>query len=221
MKALIFTPDRNLGDRKDYTGAFRPEARAFAALHTAPLARVVAVNVGQTATDQREQVEDAIASAGPLELVAWFCHGFRNGLQLGHRLAHVDRLARAIAANATTSVRVALYACSTGASLGNGAAGDGGFADALRDALCRAGATQCQVDAHDTAAHATRNPRVRRFRGDGSPVGGTGGGWIVAPGSELWGPWRRALQQTDLRLRFPTMTVADVHAELLARRAVA
>lgn len=213
MRALVFTPDRNTGEKKDFTGAFRPEARAFVALHAIPLVRVCEVDISQRAEDQRHRIEASLAMDGPLECVAFFCHGFVNGVQLGgYRNAHVARLANAIASNAVKGVRVALYACSTGD--GGGPGGDGGFADRLRDALCAAGAVDCQVDAHDSAAHTTRNPRVRRFSGQGSPFGGTGGAWLVAPGSPLWGAWRRALQATDLRLRFPFMSVAEIHAEL-------
>jgi hypothetical protein len=217
VRALIFTPDRNSEGKHDYSGAFRPEAYAFAREHGVELHRVAAVDVSRPANEQRNRIEGALMMDGPLDVVAFFCHGFENGIQLGgYRNAHVAQLAGAIASTATPAgkrdVRVVLYACSTGKGLGPG--GDGGFADRLRDALCAVGQTQCQVDAHDTAAHTTRNPRVRRFLGAGSPVGGTGGGWVVAPGSPLWNAWRRALRDTSLRLRFPVMSIAEVHAEL-------
>jgi hypothetical protein len=51
----------------------------------------------------------------------------------------------------------------------------------------------------------------------GSRVGGSGGFWIVEPKSELWKPWVKALKTTDLRFRFPAMTVAEIHSELIAR----
>jgi hypothetical protein len=82
--------------------------------------------------------------------------------------------------------------------------------------LCEAGKVHCSVVAHVNAGHATHNPRVRRFEGRGSPMGGTGGSWIVAPGSKLWKPWVRALQKTDLRLRFPLMSIGEIHRELLS-----
>jgi hypothetical protein len=56
---------------------------------------------------------------------------------------------------------------------------------------------------------------VRRFEGGGSPVGGTGGTWIVGPSSPLWKPWVRALKG-EMRLCYPLLSVAEVHHQLLA-----
>jgi hypothetical protein len=223
-RSLIFTPDRNTGDRRDFTGAFAPEASAFAKLYKS--GPVIRINVEAPLRDRTDHVIAAINAGGPIDLLAFFCHGFPEGLQLvGDRAirarsgsvlveARADttrRLAEAIAKHARPELRVALYACSAGA----GAVLDGneGFADRLRDALCAAGVTRCTVYAHTTAGHATQNPHVRMFAGDGSPVGGTGGSWIVAPGSKLWPAWRRALR-TDLRFRFPLLTLAQIHTEL-------
>lgn len=213
MRALILTPRKNRPGKSDYTGAFLPEAKAFAALHKIAPERIVDVDATAPNSACRAHVEAALQSNGPLSLVAFFCHGLRTGLQLGHSIQTVDALAKAIAKNGSESIVVALYACSTGGGPAPG--GEGGFADRLRDALCRAGKSHCSVVAHDNAGHATRNPRVRRFEGRGSPVGGMGGTWLVAPGSELWKPWVRALQKTDLRLRFPLMDPAQIHRELL------
>ena len=215
MRALIFTGDRNLDEKHDFTGAFRPESIAFAALHGVPNECIVRVPLDKGADAIRVKVEESIAAfPEPLDLVAFFCHGYRQGIQLGYRLAHCTRLATVLAAHSAPGLRVALYACSTAAAPSGAPSGNGGFADTLRDALCKAGRTDCQVDAHTTAAHATRNPHVMRFLGNGLAAGGDGGGWIVAPGSPLWKPWRTALQATSLRLRFPVMSIAHVHAEL-------
>lgn len=224
-RALIFTPDRNTGTRRDYTGAFRPEAEAFAKLYNAR--PIVPVNVSQPLRARTEQVLAAITADGPSDVIAFFCHGFPDGLQLvGDRTirvgasVHVEarnetvcKLAAAIVSHAKPNVRIALYACSAGDGARD--AGDGGFGDRLRDALCAAGAPQCVVFAHTTAGHATQNPNVRVFAGEGSTVGGTGGTWVSAPGSKLWPAWRRGLRG-DLRFRFPAMTVAEIHAELLS-----
>ncbi len=215
MRAILFAPDRNTPGKHDAGGAFIPDSQAFAKHHgiTTPIVRV---DISADDSARRAQIHTALASgSGLLETVAFFCHGYRTGIQLGYTIHNVADLARAIAASSLKNVRVILYACSTGG--GNGPGGDGAFADQLRDALCAQGATECQVDAHTTAAHATRNPYVRRFEGRGSPVGGTGGQWLVAPESKLWGVWRRGLN-TDLRFRFPFMSVAQLHAELLAAR---
>lgn len=218
MRAIIFTPDRDSHGRKDYTGAFLPEARAFARTNKIDPHRIVAVDVREKLPARRTHVEAALGADSSNDLIAFFCHGLRSSVQLGHSLQTINSLAEAIAGNASEHVVVALYCCSTGA--GPGVGGDGGFADGLRDALCRAGAVHCVVNAHDNAGHTTRNPRVRRFRGEGSPVGGTGGGWIVAPRSPLWKAWCKALQG-DLRLRYPLLSTAQIHRELQQQDLVA
>ena len=209
---ITFSGDRNTAGKHDFAGAFQPESEAFQKLHGGDL---FPIDISKPAAVMRARVLEKIRDASELTRVAFFCHGFATGIQLGFKLPHVAELAKTIAASGTVSPNITLYACSTGAG---GVGGDGGFADKLRDALCTAGATQCRVDALTTAAHATRNPYVRRFEGQGSPVGGTGGQWLVAPGSKLWPAWKAALQKTDLRFLFPTMSVAEIHAELLATK---
>lgn len=231
-RALIFTPDRNTGARRDFSGAFMPEAQAFAKRYDSrPIGKI---DVGAPLKERTEAVLTAIRGDGPIDVLAFFCHGFWSGLQLvGDRTVRdgdgnlrvearadtVRRLAEAIAAHARPKLRVVLYACGAGA--GPRPEGDEGFADRLRDELCACGVTQCVVYAHATAGHATQNPHVRAFAGDGSPMGGTGGSWIVAPQSKLWTPWRRALVVGDLRFRFPMLSVAEVHNELISTGRVA
>lgn len=208
MRIVTFAPMYNTGTKKDATGAFQPEMMEFCALFD-PSAPPHLVDNHGTKSAMRARILGHIQYASPT-ICAFFGHGWRTGIQFGFGIANVKELAKALAYGCT-SVRVVLYACSTGDGAGPG--GDGGFADALRDALCVAGAPFCQVDAHDRPGHATRNPYVRRFMGQGSNVGGTGGQWIVAPGSALWGRWKAALAG-DLRLRFPMMDVGEIHAEL-------
>lgn len=212
MTVLAITGDRN-HRRSDFTGAFLPESNAFRKLHGGI---VVRVNLASSAVAMRRTVLDAIANHRPSH-VAIFCHGYTTGLQLGFRRVHAAELAKALAS--VRCERVTLYACSTGG--GPGAGGDGGFADRLRDEMCKVGLVGCRVDAHDRAGHTTRLPYVRRFEGMDSPTGGAGGYYLVAPGSELWRSWVRALRDTDLRFRFPAMLTADVHRALAERSAVA
>ncbi len=170
---------------------------------------VVELAVGSLKPAARyRQVSDSMTAHKGAHHLAVFCHGWANGLQLVP-MASVKDFAKEIAW-ATDAPIVTLYACSTadGPHLG----GDGGFADALRDALCKVGATGCVVDAHTTAGHTTRNPYVRRFYGAASPVGGV---WIVEPKSALWRPWVKALQG-PFRWEFPLLTVAEIHARLAA-----
>lgn len=216
-RAVIFTGNANTEGKRDYTGAFRPEADRFAALCRARGFDVSthALDLGASKAAQRSSTAAALGLGGGIGLAAWVCHGWRTGIQLGYSSAQLGELAAALRdGGASEDVTVALYCCSTAA--GPGRDGDGGFADGLRDALCAAGLRRCRVLAHDRAGHTTRNPYAREFVGAGSPVGGTGGTWVVAPGSTLWRPWVRALAGTgDLRFRMALQTTAETHAELV------
>jgi hypothetical protein len=219
--ALIFTPDRNVHEN-DYAGAFYPESRAFAKLHGIATSRIRSIDVSRPLSERHFALCGEIAKVADLELLAFFCHGWPLGIQVGAVVGRIRSFAATIVAASKPGIRVVLYACSTGADPArpvpprDGApGGDGGFADQLRDALCIAGRADCQVDAHTVRGHATQNPFVRRFSGDGSPIGGQGGGWIVAPHSlTQWAAWRHALEKTDLRFRFPLLSLGEIHHEL-------
>lgn len=205
---LAFTGDRNRPGKKDWSGAFAPEARAFAG------ALVKSIPLDAPAPRQRALVIDTIRQGPRPSVVGFFCHGLTRRIELGFGTSTVDELAGALAEVGCS--RVALYCCSTGSGPGPG--GDGGFADALRDAMCRAGLAAARVLAHETAGHTTMNPRKRFFDGMGSPVGGVGGYWIVEPGSKLWKPWARRMRDPRDRLRFQLaeMSVGEIHRELVA-----
>lgn len=221
MTTLAFAPLHNSPGKKDATGAFQPESDSWIACRhdngDADWAHVLVDNKLPSAK-QRAAVLAAIGDHSA-DHIAFFCHGWKTGIQFGFGMQHLDTIAQTIMIALSHGfawpwVSVALYACST--ADGPGAGGDGGFADGLRDAFCRAGVTLCTVDAHDRPGHTSKNPYVRRFEGMGSKVGGTGGYWIVAPGSPLWKPWVKALRDTDLRFRFPSMSIAEIHDELRA-----
>lgn len=210
---LVVTPDRNSDGKKDFTGAFLPEALAFATRHGAtPKDVLLRIDVSQPEGVRRKQLLTRLESATGLEAVAFFCHGLTKKLpQLGWSVSNVGELSKAIAKSSKPSVKVVLYACSAGE--GEGPAGDNGFADRLRDTLCENSAVQCQVDAHERAAHTTRNPFVRRFEGLGSPVGGPGGYFLVTPGSGRWQMWREKLR-TPFRFEFPFLSAAEIQTSL-------
>jgi len=221
MSFLILLPDRNV-KRFDWSGAFLPEAKAFAKRHACLPEEIVRVDISKRRAMMREAVCSAIESHEP-RTVVFFCHGWRTGIQLGFDLKTVDELAEAIH-NVNAGVGcdpvIILFACSTGKGSEidvdkdkEAPGGDGGFADELRDALCRAGNIDNRVIAHSTAGHTTMNPFVRIFTGDFSPTGGHGGSWIVRPGSERWAKWRAKLK-TPFRFDFPTMSVGQIHEAL-------
>jgi len=220
-RILVLAPLYNTGKKKDATGAFRPEATVFAERHGVPREQVVWIDNHLSKPAMRAEVLAEIAkvktASGALEALACFCHGWKTGIQFGFDKTTVGVLAEVLVG--VRDIRVPLYACSTAQGAGGddstAIGGDGGFADLLRDALCQAGAVDCQVDAHTTAGHTSKNPFVRRFQGMGSQLGGTGGFFIVSPSQkQLFAKWRRALANTDLRRDFPFMTVAEIHAAI-------
>ncbi len=219
MRVIAFHPKYNARDKKDVTGAFQPECRKFIQVHNAHVDDIHIIDNRKSFAKRGQQVVQVLDSyAGKqLESVAFFCHGWQTGMQLGFNKGNVNRLAEAIyAACERTNINVPLYLCSTGGGDNHGATS---FADALRDALCQRGASHCRVMGHRTVAHTTKNPQALFFDGMGSTIGGVGGYDVVESGSELWKAWRQALQGreapfSDFRFRFPYMSVAEIHAQL-------
>lgn len=195
---LVFAAAHNTPNKKDATGAFLPGAQKLCK----------ALGVGQDGVVHRidntlpfihrgRKVCDVLRSKPGRSIVAFFCHGWSTGLQLGFRSSRAwrtkhdevnwNRLVRYLAE--VPSVSIPLYACSTGDGPDGEetpdapGAGDDSFGDLLRDALCRAGATRCRVVSHTTAGHSFHNPDVILFDGEGRPFGGRGGAVLVPPTS--------------------------------------
>lgn len=226
---LCLTGDRNSPDKPaDFTGAFLPEILAFMKLHGIdPGSQHKKVDLSQGDLGRFQQVLDFtdttsrnVLHKAPTCLV-FCCHGLQNKIQVGLKTTNLDQVSALLrklhtdlGTPNTTDMTVVLYCCSTGGGPGPG--GDGGFADDFRDSLCRAGFTTCRVYGHEVSGHAVKNPFKRLFEGMGSPVGGCGGYPLVAQGTPLFPKWRKALASGDLRFRYPWMTVADIHKELLA-----
>jgi len=224
QRVLAFTPQFNTPGKRDVTGAFLPEARAFVRLAQKG-SELVAIDNRKAVPARRKQVLAAIEarSGKGFTSVAFFCHGLRSSIQLGFRSLLAPQLAAAVThlTEGAEDVVVPLYCCSTGAdhdgdALGAPGTGDHSFADRLRDALCAAGAPHCRVTAHSTVGHTTMNPMVVFMDGMGSIHGGVGGYAPVAPGSAHWPAWKRTLRlaSSTLRLRMPYMTPEAIHAEL-------
>jgi hypothetical protein len=231
---LCFRPRYNSKGKRDVTGAFKPEAEAFCRFHGVdPDESIVIINNGQRKHRSRyPMAREVIAEikARKPKVTAFFCHGFTHYIQLGPRSPNhpaaqdTDKQLFRQFIKALTDAHVApnlvLYACSTGNDPDRGeedtapGAGDDSFGDVCRDQMCALGATFCRVMSHTTAGHATANPHVKFFDGQGSHIGGTGAAFIVRPGTQrYWPAWRRHLQG-DFRFRFPFMTIADIHTEL-------
>lgn len=198
---LIITGDRNSTGKRDFTQAFLPEAKAFAEAIPGNH-RVIRIDTSQSMGQRRTQLLDEIRELkdADLEHIAFFCHGWADGIQCGLRKTDCKEFAESVKAvlppapwPASRPIHVILYCCLAGSTSDKNISGDGGFADKLRDAFCEAGMTWVKVYAHTTAGHTTRNPYVRIFEGQGSPIGGIGGQLLVQPGAKLWKTWRSAL----------------------------
>lgn len=219
VKAFVITGDRNSANKlADFTGAFDLEARKFMKYHEIPAECRLKVDLSKSEANRGKQVlafiEELKSKGYRTNTLAFFCHGYTSRIELGFRIANVEDLCKSfISVKGTNAyLGVILYCCSTGG--GPGKDGDNGFADKLRDTLCNLGETDCIIEAHVTAGHTVNNPNKRRYMGMGSPVGGTGGIYIVAPGSKLWKKWSAALK-TDFKFKFHYMTIAQIHAYLL------
>ena len=206
MLARVFAPLRNTPGRNDVTGAFLPEAHRFVAVNALP-GGVRIFDNGLPFAQRREQVEMAFDGASNVDVVAFFCHGWKTGIQAGYRMPNVPELALLLKKVASPHLTVLLYACDTArdgdAELGDdqvdGPGGEGGFADAMRDELSRL-RVNARVYGHTTEGHCTQNPRVRVF--DTSVAAMPGGRWLVEPGSAGWKQWATELRGSDRRFTF-------------------
>lgn len=219
---VAIAPRYDSEGKRDATHAFQPEAKRFLELHSSPEPTFLFDN--RKAPEGRAQEVTAYLSSlypNEIDLVAFFCHGWPAGAQIGYTNQNVGDLARNLHRVLKRDGRVVLYACSTGEDTDKktddskepGPGGDGGFADLLRDSLSKMGNNGGWVDAHALVAHTTKNSFVRRFYTDGHD-GDIGGDWLVTPRSSLWSKWRSALMDTDLRYMFPMMSVGAIRSAL-------
>lgn len=221
MNIIAFHPTTNTNGKNDAGGAFIPEATHFMSFHKQLRLNRIPIDNTKTMSEMQTEVIRAIRSCHDLDAVAFFCHGFKSGIQLGFRNGDVQYLAHVL--SETFGINspgiVTLYACDAARDADQDReddlqefGGDGGFADLLRDALCKEGKLHCRVDAHASAAHTTMNPDVRRFEGGGS-LGAVGGSYIMPRGTPLWSKWVAALK-TDFRYEFPYLTTQEIHQRL-------
>lgn len=226
-EVLIVRPSHNSHGKHDVTGAFDPEAKAFAALHGISPYQIAVIDNRNPRMTRAEEFNDLLAKHKP-RVVALFCHGYMHGTQLtanspGHRDGDSwrplwEEMVSLLSFHPNPVV--ILYACSTGDDPDGDpdtapGSGDGSFADLLRDRLCEAGARHNRVVAHTTAAHTTMNPFVKFFDGGGSPIGGTGAPLLAAHRGKYF-PALRRLLRTDWRFKFPFKSLSTVHEDLVA-----
>lgn len=217
-KALIFAPLRNTGTKKDATGAFIPEAREFIkslALNTQ--VKFFDNDPSRVFSDRRSDCEHHFSEFTGADIVAFFCHGWKDGIQAGWVKGTIHKLAQSLSKSCSPSPTILLYACDAGRDEDgdraddtlSGPGGEGGFADMLRDD-CRRVGLGATIYAHATEGHCTWNPYVRVFLPDEA----AGGRWIIEPRSPLWSAWVKALRNTDMRYRFAFTPKADIEKAL-------
>lgn len=215
---LSIAPMHNSVGKHDATGAFQPEARAFAKLHGAPAPFLF--DHQQPSGPRVRQVQTFLASHEPhsVDAIAVFSHGYKSGLQIGVSVSgNLREFALTVAQVCIAEPVLALYCCDAARDSDDdreddklaGPGGDGGFADKLRYELGKLGCRPT-IFAHASTGHTTHNPFVRRF----DPGEMAGGDWVVEPHSELWLRWCRALRDTELRFRFPFMAGFELTREL-------
>lgn len=223
-RAVAIVPKTNV-KRSDATGAFHPEAGRFLKMFgRSSLDDLLFFDNLKGYAGRRKSVTTQLTARVTdvglkYHTLAFFCHGWASGIQAGFLNGQVNELAKLIEDSVVADAVIVLYCCSTGTDVADSpkqaaGTGDNSFADRLRDALCRTGNTKCRVVAHSTAAHTTQNPNARFFDGNGSNAGGVGGYPVVGPKTSIWRPWVTRLRTTDLRFRFPYMTIEEIHAEL-------
>jgi hypothetical protein len=220
---LAFAPDYDTPGIYDATREFLPSALRFVRFHGGTAANLYTFPSTGPMPRRREPIAKVLAAVtAPIEKLAFFCHGWRSGLQCGYGVDNVQNLASFVVTRCTVDAYVLLYACNTGADgegPDSGPAGDGGFADQLRD-TCEAQGRRVTVFGHTCRGVASSNPYARAFR---PGMGGKGGEWYVDPKAPHWPKWVRALHEpmSTLCWRFPFMTSEQIRAELTAPPLVA
>ena len=180
----------NREGKRDASGAFLPEAAHWCAVNHGHMIRVDGERSDKEAMRYdvilaltEERFEDC-------RQIAFFCHGYRSGIQFGFGGKDGAACLAAAIQGCTDRCTVILYACSTGLWFARELArqlGDG-----------------YQVWSHDSRGHTTRNPRLVWSAGDGSINVWTGLGWVdrARLRHQMAGDYRLQLgTQTPQRLR--------------------
>lgn len=239
MNHLILYSSKDTPGKHDSSGAFRPKAEELALLVSPTNCVFNGIDCSVPQFNRRKRVFDLFDRIEKqenfkLDCVSMFCHGWSVGIQFGFDFRNVSTLAHRFSRVSTPELIVNLFCCSTADGpdmanenypdddvLGTPAPGtDGGFADQLRDHLCRFAVKNCRVVSHRTRGHCTDNPFVVFFDGDGTLFGEEedsyfGGKWVIDPKDDLWPRWKTALRETDLKYRMGGMSLDEIKKELL------
>lgn len=174
MIAII--PLHNSPGKRD-ADEFRREARKFIANYGGDL---VTFDNRKQMPDRRRDVAEQLSDCAETNVAAFFCHGWKSGLQAGYRISDIDELAASLEILGIDTV--CLYACLCASGPRNG---EGSFASQLRRAM-----GPVDVWAHATRGHTTKNPDVVAF--DCTQIGGY---YPIPRDAPEWPKWVRALRQ--------------------------
>lgn len=223
---LVIYSSKNEHGKRDATGAFIPEATKFAKCHKVPKANMLGIACPGTPKKKRfEELCMFLRNYRGIKWIALFCHGYSSGMQFGMTKKNIPTLVGYLKLCSTQDLKMTLYACSTASTSKktrkiNAPGTDNGYADKLRDGLLQAGLRGGWIDAHLTPGHTTRNPFLLRFYV--APAfennwDAPGGEWLVSPKSQLWKPWKKAVQnmKSMFRFKFSNMTEADIYKHLI------
>lgn len=223
MNIAVIYSTKNKRGKKDATGAFIPEARAFQLVHGISDNNMIGINcISHTMKRRYENLISALYAIGrnePLDAIVFFGHGWPNGIQFGLTKKNVSSFVYLLVQNRTVKLtcHFALYTCLTAENeirdkqIKNiGPATKGGFADQLAYRLGRMNIAG-HVDAHKTSGHTTWNPYVVRFQ---NTIESPRAAWLVEPGSESWKNWVKAVRGSNLRFEFPFMSEFEIKQTL-------
>jgi hypothetical protein len=209
-RTLVFYTSTNSRPwKRDATGAFIPEAKAFAKFHGVPTENVIPVPCrGVPRWKRRALVLQTLRKHTQIETIVFFCHGHPDKIQFGFDLATNSKLANAIqdATEGAESLDIILYACSCARNprvdqkkrwyFPTWDVTDGCYAEDLLDLLIYRNVPEPTIYAHYTSGHTTRNPYVLTFNVKYIE-------WMHQPFSIEWKTWVKALKG-DLRFNFWT-----------------
>lgn len=216
---LIIYSSENVKGKHDATGAFIPEAKAFAKHHCVPKENMLGVPCTRLKShERRKRVLDFFTRHDRehfVRLIAWFGHGWSRGIQFGFTKSNLYELVDSLKGSCAEDLSMVLYACSTASASKSGRkvsmpATDNGFADKLRDDMYEQGFRDGWVDAHLNPGHTTKNPYLLRFICNDGHYDRGGGVWLVKPKSAYWATWANAIRKTKFRYIFPTMANFDL-----------
>jgi len=166
------------------------------------------------------------AYGNKFDAVAFFCHGTWKHLKLGWHIWNVAELASLLGSVCSDEPKVILYACSCGRGkyeegsrwkllsklmMRNDERGIDGFAFMLSSAFRKY--QSCEIFAHSSAGHTTKNPYVFRFDSSSNCVARKA---HVVRGSQNWRRWYESMrsESSTLRYRFPFMSDVELEREL-------